>query len=95
MTAVNIRFTDNQSGTGSNVDVNPQSSAQDLSHLLAHTTVGQDGYVTSIELRENRQGITAVVKQNGQTLATATENDNSKSFARTPISGLTVTVTKA
>jgi len=95
MPAVNIRFTDNKSGTGSNIDVNPQSSEQKLSSLLAQTTVGKDGFLTSIELRDNRQGITAVVKHHGQTIATATENDNSKTFPRTAIGELTVTVTRA
>ena len=94
MTAVNIRFTDNQTGTGSDIDVNPQASAQNLSSLLAQTTVGQVGYLTSIELRDNRQGITAVVQQNGQTIATATGDDNSKSFPRTPVNELVVEVTR-
>ncbi|KAK5937759.1 hypothetical protein PMZ80_009888 [Knufia obscura] len=95
MTAVNIRFTDNQTGKGTNVDVNPQQYDQGLSSLLAHTDVGQDGYLTSIELRDNRQGVTVVVKRNGQQIAKATGDDNSKSFSRTAISELVIEVTRA
>lgn len=95
MTSVNIRFTDNQTGKGSNVNVNPQQGDQKLSSLLANTDVGQAGYLTSIELRDNRQGITAIVKHNGQQIAKATENDNSKTFTRTAINELVVVVTRA
>ncbi|KAK5094721.1 hypothetical protein LTR70_003889 [Exophiala xenobiotica] len=83
MTSVNIRFSDNQTGKGSNVNVNPQQD------------VGQAGYLTSIELRDNRQGITVIVKHNGQQIAKATENDNSKTFTRTAINELVVVVTRA
>lgn len=91
---VSIRFTDNQTGTGADVEVNVESQDQSLSTLLANTVDAKDGYLTSAELQGQFQGVTLIVKANGKQIGEAKGSGNNEcNFARTPISQLSITLT--
>lgn len=91
---VGIRFTDNQTGIGATVPVNVEAVDQSVSALVANSNVAEVGFLTSIELQSNFQGVKLIVKANGAQIATADGNANNvASFNRTPISQLSINLT--
>ena len=58
--SVTIRFTDNQSGHGENVSINPSDNLIDVSNLLKGTSQ-ENGYITNVELQSNFTDIEAPV----------------------------------
>jgi len=88
---VSVRFTDNQSGAGVNVQVTANGQDQDASSLLANTALASDGYLTSVELQSDFQNTTLIVKSNGNQIAQASGNGNNVAqFSRTPINNITI-----
>jgi len=93
---VTINFSDNFSGANVNVDVAANHGSQSLEQLLIGTTVAQQGYLTSIELRGNIAMVAADVKQDGLGLGTAKGNANTYvQFGRVALAGVTIDVTAA
>jgi len=91
---VTISFSDNQSGANVTVDIMADQGVQDAQGLLTSTTVAQQGYLTSIEIKGSVAGIVATVKKEGKGLGTARgDSNNYMQFERVLLQGLTVEVT--
>lgn len=91
---VGVRFTDNQSGIGANVTIHLGS--WDVNYLLANTADAKDGYLTSIELQSNFQGVDLYVYADGNQIGEAVGNGNNQcSFKRTPINELSINLVQA
>lgn len=93
---VTIQFIDDNSGKNAEVGILPNGHVHQLDKLLADTPLAAEGYVSSIQLDENRTGVTAKVKDGGKVIATALgDGDNYEKFERTALKELSVTATRA
>jgi hypothetical protein len=92
---VTIQFADDTTGKNADVAILPNGHAHQLSKLLAETPLAADGYVTSVQLLQNRAGVTAQVKDEGKVIATASgDGDNYEKFDRTALGELSIIATK-
>ncbi|KAK3708528.1 hypothetical protein LTR37_011423 [Vermiconidia calcicola] len=93
---VQIQFSDDQTGKNVNLQVNPNGNSRELAKLLDDTSIESEGFLTSVQLLEHRQGVTLVVKKNNKVIAEAKgDGDNYANFERTSIKQLTIEVTRA
>lgn len=75
---VTIRFSDNQTGKGQNVEIHPNDNTiLNLPGLLSGTDLAQVGYITSIELQSNFTNIEAVIWVSSTEVGVATTSNNS------------------
>lgn len=80
---VTIRFSDNQSGQGQNVQITPNdNNILNLSDLLNGTSLAQVGYITSVELQSNFTNIEAIIWVSSTEVAVATTSHN---FVNLPV----------
>ena len=91
---VTIRFSDNSTGKGQNVQVTPDNNnILTLSDLLKKTDLAQVGYITSIELQSDFTNIETTVWVSSTEVAVLTTNKNSISLpTRSAISQVTLRV---
>ena len=92
---VTIQFSDDNTGKNADVDILPNGHVHQLSKLLEDTPLAADGFVTSVQLLQNRNGVTAKIKDDGKVIATALgDGDNYEKFNRTKLGELSITATK-
>lgn len=93
---VTIQFADDTTGKNVDVAILPNGHVHQLSVLLAETPLAADGYVSSIQLLQNRTGVTAKVSDEGKVIATALgDGDNYEKFDRTALGELSITATQS
>ncbi|KAJ9653919.1 hypothetical protein H2198_006970 [Neophaeococcomyces mojaviensis] len=91
---VTVNFTDNYTGANVGVDVTANQGDQAVANLLAHSTVGVEGFITTVELQANRQNSIVVVKRNGSEIGRADGNANNVvNFSRSAIGEITTDLT--
>ena len=93
---VQIQFSDDQSGINADVEILPNGHVHQLDKLLAETPLAAEGFVTSVQLLQNRTGVTAKVKDDGKVIATALgDGDNYEKFNRTALKELSIIATRS
>ena len=89
-----IQFSDDQSGKNANKEVQANGHVHQLQNFLEDTPLAADGFVSSVQLLQNRTGVTVVVKNNNQELKTVNGDNNYGQFPRTSIQHMSFAATK-